>query len=170
MPVAILLSAVLLLIAVLSIRSQFTQLRQLRTGPMMADEDRRYFRNRCRRRILNGLIMVALAAMLSGSYLSGIEARANQMAADADAARQAQIVRELSPEELEFRKFYSLYWIGILGLLFLIMTVADVDFWATYRYARSQLKRIREDQQAMLRRDLEMYKQQKINDRMRPNA
>jgi len=50
------------------------------------------------------------------------------------------------------------------------MTVAVVDFWSTYRYARAQLKRIREDQQAMLRRDLEMYKQQKINDRMRPNA
>jgi len=170
MPVALLLSAVLVLIAVLSIRSQFRQLREVRHGPAMASDDRSYLRHRSIRRIINGGLMLALGGMLAGSYLSGNEDRADGIAAEAEQAKRDGVARDRTEEEKAFLRFYGGYWIGVLVLLFLVMAVAVADFWATRRYAMAQLNRLREDHQAVLRRDLEMYRQQKRSDRMRPGG
>ena len=167
LPSALLLALLLVLLAVIPGIGQWRQLRNLHSGVALASEDYTYLRNRARRRLLNGLFMLVIAGMLVGTYLSGMEARASDIASKSEAALKAGVVREREAGEREFLQFYAAYWIAVLMLVFAIMTVAVVDFWSTRRYAMAQLKRIREDQEVRLGRDLEVYRMQRVNDRMR---
>lgn len=169
------LAALLVLIAVVTIRSQFKLFEELRAAPSMPEVDRNYLRKRGKRRVLNSILLFVLGGMLAYTYLSGNEARAEEIGDRLTAARlaaqenpnDADLKAQAVPteEEKEFRLFWASYWIVFLLILFVVFTLAIMDFWATRRYAVKEMKRIREDQKMLLERDLAVYRQSK-RDRM----
>ena len=164
--IAILLSVVLIGIALVSLRSQFHTWRRLRTESLASD-DRRYLRGIAQRRTLNGVLLVALAGMLGGAFLSGGQQEFNRIAT----LKQQDPPGGATPEDKEFAKNWTIYWMVILGLLFFIVAIAIADYAAISRYARRELRRIQQENRDLLERDLAVYKQQKLNDRMRgPDA
>ena len=64
-------------------------------------------------------------------------------------------------------RFLAWYWIAVLGLLFVVLMVAVSDYVATSLYGRQQYRRIQHEQRALLERDLAVYRQQKLNNRMK---
>jgi hypothetical protein len=166
MIVALLLAAILLLIAIVSIRWQISNLRRMRAQPHMPSDDRSYLRNQAYRRLVMGALLIALAGMLAGTYLSGLERQADQFGQKQGDANPGDRPA-LQPEDRALARLYLIYWISILVLLFLVVSLAIVDLWSTRRYAWEQLRRIQSENRAMLERDLAMYRQQKLNDRMR---
>jgi hypothetical protein len=159
-------AGVLLLIAAVSIRWQVRTLRRVRSQPHIPSDDRAYLRKQAYRRIFTGAMLVCLAGLLAGAYLSGMEVQADQHGQNridgGNADKQAA-----AADAKQFLRVYAIYWISILLLLFLVVSLAIVDLWATRRYAWEQLRRIQSENRAMLERDLAMYRQQKINGRMR---
>lgn len=163
---ALVFAIILLLLGVFSIRRQIANLRRLKLNTHIASEDARYLRRQAFRRIVIGGLSLALAGMLAGVYFSGMEDRADRLGqpvvADPDGNKA-----EPQPADREFVRFYVTYWITILVLIFLLVSLAIVDLWATRRYAWNELRRIQSEHRTVLERDLAMYRQQKLNDRMR---
>lgn len=164
---ALIVAGVLLLIAAFSIRRQLDNLKRLKRDAHVASDDRRYQTNQARRRIATGCLMIVLAGMLSSAYLTGMDRRAVQLGNDQRPADEKGNKQEMTPEEKAFVRFYAGWWITILVLIFLVVSLSIVDIWSTRRYAWSQIKRISLEHREVLERDLAMYRQQKLNDRMR---
>jgi hypothetical protein len=162
MAAAFCLSALLAGIAVVSLRYQVRTWRRLRTESLASD-DRKYFRGVCQRRTLNGVLLLILAGMLSGAYLSGGQQELNRIAG----LPVQDPPGERTPEDDEFVKAWAIYWIVVLVVLFAVIVIAVADYTATSLYARQQLRRIRNEQRTLLERDLAVYRQQKLNDRAR---
>jgi hypothetical protein len=162
---ALIFAAVLLLLAIFSMRRQILSLKRLRADPHIPSDDRSYLRNQAYRRLVVGVMLVGLAGMLAGAFLSGLERRAEELGQKREAKEGEK--PPMTPEEKDFLRLYSIYWISVLVLLFLIISLAIVDLWATRRYAWQQLRRIQSEHRAILERDLAMYRQQKANERMR---
>jgi hypothetical protein len=163
---ALILAGLLLLVAIWSIRRQFTTLKRLRTENNIPSDDRSYLRNQAYRRLINGALLLGLAGMLSGAYLSGMEKQAEEIGKKKEANADGE-KPPVAEETKDFLRLYSYYWIGTLILLFLVVSLAIVDLWATRRYAWQQLRRIQAEHRVVLERDLAMYRQQKANERMR---
>lgn len=164
---ALFFAAALLLIAVLSIRRQIGNLLRLRRDAHVPSDDRNYLTNQAYRRIVTGCLLLGLAGMLSGAYVSGMERRAEKLGDQQRPLDEEGRKQRMADEDKDFVRFYAIWWIGILVLLFLVVSLAIVDIWATRRYAWSQIKRIKSEHQTVLERDLAMYRQHKLNDRMR---
>lgn len=162
MAIAFFFSAVLAGIALVSLRYQMRTFRRLRTESLASD-DRRYLRGVFQRRTLNAVLMLALAGMLAGAYLSGGQQEFNRIAN----LKQQDPPGEHTPEDTDFVKSWVVYWMIVLGLLFFVLAIAMADYIAVGLYGRQQLRRIRHEQNDLLERDLAVYRQQKLNDRMR---
>lgn len=167
MILALFFAAVVLLIAVLSIRKQLDNLKRLKRDTHVPSDDRRYLTNQAYRRIVTGVLLLGLAGMLSGAYFSGMERRAEKLGDEKRGVDEEGHKPRMAQEDKDFVRFYAIWWIGILILIFFVVSLAIVDIWATRRYAWAQLKRISSEHQAVLERDLAMYRQQKMNERMR---
>lgn len=152
------MSAILAGIAFISFRYQLRNWQRLRSESLASD-DRRYLRGVFQRRTLNAVLLLALAGMLAGSYLSG---------GLAELARLDGVKKEdMTEDDRAALKSLVIYWMIVLGLLFFVMAVAVSDYVALGLYGRQQLKRIRTEQRDLLERDLAMVRQQKLNDRMK---
>lgn len=162
MVAALLLSAILAGIAGVSLRYQL-RTRQRLKAEAMASDDRRYLLGVYRRRTLNAVLMFLLAGMLAGAYLSGGQQELNRIAA----LQMQDPPAGHTPEDTEFVKAWAKYWMVILGLLFVVVVIAVTDYVAVGQYGRLQLRRIQREQRALLERDLAVYRQQKLNDRLR---
>jgi len=160
MAAAFCLSALLAGIALVSLRYQLRTWRRLR-AESFASDDRRYLRGVCQRRTVNGVLLLVLAGMLAGAYLSGGQQELNRIAG----LPLENPPGERTPEDDAFVKSWAIYWIVVLVLLFFVIVIAVADYTATSLYARQQLRRIRNEQRTLLERDLAVYRQQKLNDR-----
>jgi hypothetical protein len=160
MAAALLLSAFLTAIAVVSLRYQMRNWARLRSETLASD-DRRYLRGVCRRRTVNSVLMLALAGMLAGAYLSGGMQELNRIGN----LKDLDPPQERTAEDDETIKSAIIYLLVGLSLLFLIVMVAVADYVATTLYGRLQLRRIQSEQRALLERDLAVHRQQKLNDR-----
>jgi len=67
----------------------------------------------------------------------------------------------------EFTRQVGFYWITVILLLGVVVTVAVIDFIATRKYWMARYKEIKADHEAKLQRDLAVFRQQKLNDRAR---
>jgi hypothetical protein len=156
MAAAFCLSALLAGIAIVSLRYQLRTWRRLRTESLASD-DRKYLRGVCQRRTINGVLLLVLAGMLAGAYLSGGQQELNRIA--------GLPIEDRTAEDRDFTKSWAIYWIVFLVVLFAVIVLAVADYTATSLYARQQLRRIRDEQRTLLERDLAVYRQQKLNDR-----
>ncbi len=162
---ALFLAIVLVFLAIFSIRHQLMNWRRLGRSLHLPSDDRSYLRSQVYRRLLISLLLLTLAGFLGGAYFSGIEEHADQLgqrkAADVNGERPPP-----APEEKDFLRMWTAYWVTVLILLFVVLSLATIDLWSTRRYAWQQLRRIQIENRAMLERDLALYRQQKLNDRM----
>lgn len=162
MAAAFCLAALLAGIALVSLRHQVRNWRRLRTESLASD-DRRYLRGQYRRRTANAVLLLILAGMLAGAYLSGGQQELNRIAG----LPLQDPPGERTPEDDQFVKSWAVYWIVVLCVLFFVIVIAAADYTATSLYARQQFRRIRNEQRTLLERDLAVYRQQKLNDRGR---
>jgi uncharacterized BrkB/YihY/UPF0761 family membrane protein len=161
MVAALLFSLVLALIAIVSLRKHFASLSKLKSQAFASD-DREYLRSQARRRIVISGLLLVLACMLAWAYLSGLQQRF-----DAISELSEQVPpQEPTLEDRQFVKYWTIYWIVSLGILFVMILGAIIDYVAVALYARSQFRRIAHEQQELLDRDLAMYRQAKLNSRM----
>jgi hypothetical protein len=150
-PMAGVIVAVLLGLAGFTGWRQVRLLRRLRDAGGLDQHERRFYRSQARRRLLVAGLLVVLAGLFAGSFLSGMERRADAFG-DRPAAEGAP--REVQPGEREFARFYAAYWASILLILFVVMMVATVDFWAIHRFGNRQMRNLRVARQAMLDQEL----------------
>src|SRR4051794_31957647 len=119
MAAALLLSALLTGIAVVSLRYQMRTWSRLRSESLASD-DRRYLRGVCQRRTINSILMLALAAMLAGAYLPGGMKELNRIAN----LKEQDPPLDRTPEDDELVKSAIIYLFVGLALLFFIVMVA----------------------------------------------
>jgi hypothetical protein len=139
---------------------QVRGLRRLAARPLVPSDERAYLRGKYRRRLLTAVILGVVGALIAGAYLSGMERQADALAAPRAAAADGA-KPEITDDERRFVRLWGLYWIGVLVLVFSLVGLALVDVVATRRYWHGQLRHLREEHQAKLRRDLAVYKQAK---------
>jgi hypothetical protein len=155
------LVAVLLLIAAHYLRKSIRTLRQTTPAFEMLPDDRAYLRRQAWRRIINSALMLMLAALLVGSYVGGLQERAD----DIGRQREQQAVDGRKPppteEQREFGRLFAGYVIAVLMLLGGIVMLAGVDFLATRRYALTQLRKIQTDRRAMLQRQITRWREER---------
>jgi hypothetical protein len=143
--------------------------RRLRDERFLPGDERSYLSGQVRRRVVVGIALVAVGGMIAGYYLSGMDARMDEIKDRRDnlvPADNAGRPADVDPADKQFAKLVISYWIGILCLVFVIACAAILDFWATRKYWMAQYRVIKEDHEAKLRRDLAVYRQAKDNDRM----
>lgn len=147
-------------------------LRRLREERFLPSDERGYLRGQVRRRLITSATVFIIGVMIGWSYLSGMEARATEIA---ERSRRAEALPEHDPgrpadppsdEEKEFVKRYGYFWLAVLVLVFLAVSCAIFDFWATRCYWMAQYRILKADHEAKLQRDLAVYRQTKDNDRM----
>jgi hypothetical protein len=139
-------SVLLILLGVGTGARQFATLRKLREEPYTPDIDTIYFRAQVRRRLTAAVLLFAIGGMIGFYYLSGMDARMDEIAAKGQAEPPAE-------EDKEFARRVVIYWIVVM------------DFWATRVYWMARYREMKADHETKLRRDLEVYKHQKLSDR-----
>jgi hypothetical protein len=170
--VGLLIAFTLIGLGVGTIDRQRRTARRLREERFLPSDDRAYLRGQVVRRSLVAVVLVAIGGMIGGYYLSGMDNRANQIAdrkKGADPADDPGRPPDPNPadeKDKEFAKFLGIYFIAILVLVFVVACLAVLDFGTTRRYWMAQYKRIKEDHETKLRRDLAVYRQQKDNERL----
>lgn len=172
--VGLILSAGLVAFGIGSAMRERRTLKRLREDRFIPSDERSYLRGQVRRRLITSAAVSIIGFMIGWSYLSGTEARATAIA---ERSRKAEVLPGDEPgrppdanppteEEKEFVKRYGYFWIAILVLVFLAVSCAIFDFWATRCYWMAQYRILRADHEAKLQRDLAVYRQAKDNDRM----
>jgi hypothetical protein len=163
----LILAAILLLLGVGAGLRQVRTLKGLRTEPYVATEDRRYFGGQAvRRLVISGLLLI-VGGMISIYYLSGMDARMDAIPERNKAGGQPAPDDPQAASDKEFTKLVGVYWIVVILLLGAVVAVALMDFWATRKYWMVRYKEIKEDHETKLQRDLAVYRQQKLNDRVK---
>jgi hypothetical protein len=136
---------------------QVRGLRRLAARGHVPSDERAYLRNKYRRRLLTGFVLVAVGGLIGGAYLSGLERQADALGEPRTADGQPK--PEMTPEQRQFVRLWGLYWIGVIVLVFSLVGLALLDAVSTRRFWLSQLRNLREEHQTKLRRDLAVHKQ-----------
>jgi hypothetical protein len=163
--VGLLFAGLLILLGAGAGLRQFAMFERVRTQPYMADEDRRYYRGQARRRMFASSLLLVIGGMIAFYYLSGMDARMDAIPErNKDGGQPAADDPQVEADK-EFTRLVGIYWIVVIMLLGLVVTVAVVDFWATRKYWMARYKEIKADHETKLQRDLAVFRQQKLNDR-----
>lgn len=173
--IACLLASLIGLIGLLALVRQRETVRRLRSNSAIPSDERKYLSRQVRRRTILSVLLLTIAGMLASTFLLGIEDQANRLArigeanvvATSSEASQpsAGTPREMTAEELAFLRFYSIYWVTIIGLLFAVLIISILDIVATRGYGMQQLRQIQQDHRTLMERDLAFYRQQRLNRR-----
>jgi hypothetical protein len=168
--VALCLSVPLFGLGLASAAWQLRGLRRLAARAHVPSDERNYLRRRHRLRLANGVILTVIGAMIAGAYVSGMEARADQGRAafapppqDRAPGAPDGAVPPPTPEERQFFRFWSSYWIAVLVLAFVLILCAIADAIETRRYGLTVYRELRDEHRARLARDLAVFKQQKTD-------
>ncbi len=165
MVVGVLLATALVLIGAVTAVRQRRALRALADEPFLADEDRQYRHGQARRRLITSVLLLIVGGMIGGSYLSGMDARMDEIG-DRKAAGALPQGEADAAADARFTWFVAFYWTGVMGLVFVAVCLAVLDFWATRRYWMARYKELKADHETKLHRDLAVFRQQKLNERV----
>jgi len=157
------LAASLIAFGVVTALRQRRTRERLRTEKFLPSDERAYLRGQVRRRIFTSVLVAIIGAMIGWSYLSGTEARATEIA---ERSRERPAAEPPNDDERNFVKGYGYFWLVVLVMLFLAVSCAIFDFWATRCYWMAQYRIIKSEHEAKLQRDLAVYRRTKENDRL----
>lgn len=157
MPVTEYLCAALIVVVLVSLASyfgwrQWLVLRALDDQPDLSPEDRSYHRRQSARRLLCGVLMVVLAALLGGWYLLGLDRQV------------VELVRQGRPPDADQRRMlrWSLgYLIAAVLVLLGMLFLAALDLWAIRRYGLRHYRQIQTDRRLMIERQAARLRQQR---------
>ncbi len=158
------LAAVLVLLGLGTGWRQRRALARLAARRVVPSDERAYLRGQARRRLAVAGVLVVIGGMIGGSFLSGMEARADAIG-DRGAAAGDGPRPPADPDDKAFFRFYTGYWIAVVVLVFAAGCLAVADFWATRRFWLRAYVQIRDDHNARLRRDLALHRTQKMDER-----
>ena len=170
--VGLTLASLLVLLGAGTAHRQGRTRRRLREERFLPSDERAYLRGQVNRRTLIAVALAALGGMIGWYYLSGMDDRMNEIVDrgrvrnPADEPGRPADPNPADQADKDFAKYVGVYWIGVLGLVFVVACLAVFDFWATRRYWMAQYKLIKADHEAKLQRDLAVYRQAKENDRL----
>jgi len=139
-------------------------LRGLRTSANVTPEDQVYIRRKAWRRLFGCALLVAIAVLISGWYLTGQDAGIDALG---DQLKEQAAVgdKQPRPEQELAKRFYAYYWITTLLLLLCLVLVAAVDFWAIRRYSARAFRRLHDDRRAMLEHQLAELRRERGRER-----
>jgi len=160
---ALLLSAGLSLFGATTAWFQIRGRRRLRARGIIPSDEAAYFGRRYRIRLINGVLIAAIGAMIGGWYLMGLERRADELAEPKAAADVPDEKPKMTEDQKLFVKLWVIYWSVVMLLVMAVLLLAFRDAWSTRRYAMGQFAHIREEHEQKLRRDLAVYRQHKMN-------
>ena len=167
MTVGLIVATGVILVGVLAALRQKRALSAIAEEQFLADEDRHYRRGQALRRLVTSGLLVVIGGMIGGYYLSGMDARMDAIAAGNKAGAPPEGEPDPQAEaDKQFTKLVGFYWIGVMGLVFVAVCLAVFDFWATRKYWMARYKELKADHDAKLQRDLAVYRQQKLNERV----
>lgn len=144
---------------------QIRGLRRLAARHHVPSDEYAYLRARFRRRLLTAMLLIGIAALLAGAYLSGMESRADQLGEPRPVPAEGAEKPKMTEEQKQFFRTWAIYWIVVIGLVFVILILALLDAVATRRYWLAQYRAMQEEHNTRLRRDLAVYRQQKDHSR-----
>ena len=156
---ALILAGTLLLFGGVTVGFQMRARRILRARPLVPSDEAAYFGRRHRLRLINGILLAVIGALIGGAYLTGLERRADALGEHKPDDPKPQ----MDAEQKFFVRAWAAYWIVVLALVFVVLTLAFRDAWATRAYAMKQFAHIREEHEVKLRRDLAVYRQHRAN-------
>jgi len=164
---ALIVAVPLVLLGFISGYMQIHSLRDLNARAHVPSDELNFLRRRHRRRLFAGVLMMLIGGLITYTFLSGTEARASAIA-DANIAKPALAEGEakvIPEEDKAFVRYYTAFWIGVISLVFVLLSVAMWDGWASRRYWMTVYRRLRDEHNTQLRRDLAVYKHQKDQQR-----
>jgi len=147
--------ALVLCLVVLAVVAAWRQFRLLREVASDQSEEGRYLRGRARRRVVCSVLMFLLAALLGGALLF-LEERAQRLADEIDEAERlaAEVGADVDvlndPVNKRFAKVYGYYYLGLLLVLFALISVAGWDYWVVRRHGLEQFRRLQEERRAAI--------------------
>ena len=145
---------------------QILGLRKLADRRHCPSDEYAYLRTRYLRRLWSAGLLMTIGAMIAGAYLSGMEARADALArADQRDTGPANPPGPIAETDRQFIRLWGLYWIVVIILVFSLVGLAVADAWSSRRYWMAQYQQLKEDHQIRLRRDLEVFRQQRQRNR-----
>lgn len=159
MALALVLAAGLLLLGGFTGAAQIRGLRRLRELRHLPSDERTYLTGRYRRRLLTAILLGSVGVLIAGAYLSGLEARTDALTDQP--LPEGQSRPPLTDAQKDQVRTWGLYWGGVIVLLITLIGLAIQDAVATRRYWYGQLRRLREEHQTQLRRDLAVHRAQK---------
>lgn len=161
---ALLLSIGLMLFGLTTSLYQIRGRRALKARLLVPSDEATYFGQRHRRRLINGVLIAVIGAMIGGAYLSGLERRADDLGDRKGEVAAAEGEKpKMTDDQKMFVRFWAFYWVVVMVLVFVVLMLAFRDAWATRRYAMGQFAHIRDEHEQKLRRDLAVYRQHKLN-------
>ena len=158
--VAVLFAGLLVGVGGLTAGLQVRGLRRLHGRRHVPSDERGYLRGRYRRRLVNGLLLGVIGGLIAGAFLSGMEARVDALAKPRPPAADGT-KPPMTAEEQSLFELWQLYWAGVVLVLGGVVGLAVVDVFASRRYWYGQLRQLREEHQAKLRRDLAVHRAQR---------
>ncbi len=148
--IGILIATVLIVVAAHFAWRQRQTLRLIHSNPAMSADQRRFLLRQCARRAVGSLLSFLLAGLLIGALFLDFDpwqmSPENEPQVDRETARQAA-------------RFLGVYVMSMLLVLFAIVVLAMLDFWATARYSLQQQKRLIQEHREQLEADLLQYRQ-----------
>ncbi len=164
---ALIVAVPLMLLGFISGYMQMSGLRDLNARIHVPSDELNFLRRRHRRRLFAGVLMLIIGGLITFTFLSGTESRASAIA-EANSAKPALAegeARVIPEEDKAFVRYYTAYWIAVISLVFVLLSVAMWDGWASRRYWMTVYRRLRDEHNTQLRRDLAVYKHQKDQQR-----
>ncbi len=160
---ALLLAGTLLLFGGVTVWFQLRARRILRARALVPSDEAAYFGRRHRLRLINGILISTIGVLIGGAYLTGLERRADDLGERKPDADPGDPKPQMDDDQKFFVRAWAAYWIVVLVLVFVVLTLAFRDAWATRAYAMKQFAHIREEHEVKLRRDLAIYRQHRAN-------
>jgi hypothetical protein len=144
---------------------QVQTLRALRTQPQPSAEDRGYLRRQAVRRLVCCALMLVLAGLLVG-YLM-IDPHYRAMIRDLEANPPAD--GGVPPGDRDFARFFAAYWVAFLFVLFVLIALAMVDFWAIARFGMRHRRQLQADHRALLHEEIARLRRRHNGESFRPD-
>lgn len=140
---------------------QVRTLLRVRATPDLTREDRRYFLNQSFRRLVGCVLMVLFAGLLAGWFLLGIDDLANRLVLEGQAAQERGEPIEPTPEQRKVIYLSVTYAFVTLLVLAGLVGTALLDLWAIRGFSKRHQKKIDDDRQAMIARQVARLRSQR---------
>lgn len=151
-----------LLLVVLAIAFAWHNLRALRLlkpKEQMPPEDWRYYRRQSYRRLFGCGLMVLLAALLIGLFF--VDQELDQFGDRGEQAQAQGVKPDVAETDKDALSFYLLYTFTVIIVVLVLLGVALIDLMAIRRFGMRHRKRIREDREGLLQRQLSLLRRSK---------